>query len=285
MLLPKPAMWFAAVDYLRGTIRTKRNEATESLIIRELERIAGNTVIGPYEGEPFSFMGFRGVRFGPVGWGWRDDVGYMVQGSGISAAALFDVRLPYTNVARIDVQATFWYDKYQRDVAEKAFKWSSASRIGRRGRPWKVQYRNGGGDGDTTYLGRRGKKSKLARIYDKWKESEEAEEYLNAWRFEWEFSDCYARDVYGTLLDTGAGPGVCAALVARYLKEWGVTLHDVSDVALFDVHRIPKDVGSVERRLRWLETQVSPTIDKLVASGVSFKELGRVLGLVIAGTD
>lgn len=282
MTLPLPAMWYADVDYLRGTIRRGQDAGLESALVRSFERIAGTTVGGSYSWEPWSIMGCRGQRLGACAYAFGPAVGYVCQASGMAARPLYDNRLPFDNIARLDVQVTVWYERDRPTIAAAAAAASSYARNGARGRPWRVQLRQGYGDGDTCYLGTRGKKSKFLRVYDKWREADKSEAWQYAWRLEAELTDHHAREAHGTLLDLGVSRETVAAVVAGYFLERGVSMPSLEGVRPLDASQLPKDEGNIERRLRWLETQVAPAIDKLIGLGVSCSRIENALGVRVS---
>lgn len=279
MTIPAPAMWHADIDYTRFTIRRAADEGMESALGSAFERIAGESISGPYTWEPFAAMGYRGYRLGSCAYGYRDDQGYLCQGSSLGARPLFDLRLPVSNYSRLDVQITFWYESDRPIIAKAAAAGSSYARAGARGRPWSVRYISGYGDGDTCYIGTRGKKSKFIRIYDKWREADRSEHYRYAWRMEAELTDVHARNAAGHLLDTGVSRETVAALVSGLLAERGITVPPLEGVRAYPPDRLPADDGNIRRRLLWLETQVAPAVDKLMALGVSSTWIQDALGL------
>lgn len=277
--VPPGAMWTAGVDYYRATYRSKRDEGLESRIIREMERIGGERIQGLYRWEPWKWMGYDGFRLGTMSYGYGGSGAYLYQASGVAANEVFDVHLPFTKVPRLDVQVTIWYEKRREDIAQACASASNAARYGRRGRPWGVRYISGFGNGDTTYVGTRGKKTKFLRIYDKEREAVGEESYLGAWRFECESTDDYAREAAHTLYDLGCSAQAVAAVVQGLFRERGISLDNACRQEPIAAARLPKDEGSTERRLRWLGTQVRQAIDKLIADGVDLSLISDALGL------
>lgn len=278
MLVRSGQLWHAAVDYYRITARGAYDEGNERSVIRAFERIADSTTIGLIRWEPWRWLGFRGKRLGALAYGHNDADRWIYQGSGLSAQPLFDLRLGHDNCSRMDIQVTIWYGEQRPNLVKAVAAASNAARAGKRGRAWKVRHIDGMGDGDTAYIGTRGKKSKFLRCYDKGAESKGAVGYENAYRFEAELTDVHAREAEGTILEVGASPEVVYGLVAAYFKERGVNLPKVAGSDYYEASGLPKDEGSSERRLRWLREQVNPAIDKLIADGVSLSVISEALG-------
>lgn len=272
-------MWDAAVDYIRLTHRRAGNdEWVANQYASAVERAGAYASKPGAPDEPWSWQGYRGYRVGAVAWG-QSHQGYILQASGLAAREVSLLRLPYTNVPRIDIQATFWYQAdtpgLARDVAQMAVE----GRRGKRGRPTSVRTIDGHGEGDTCYVGTRGKKSRYLRCYDKWRESKREEAYRYSWRFEAELTDEYARDAFGTHQDLGRGAHASYGQVLGFFGQRGIVLPELDGVRAIEPSSLPKDEGSTERFLRWLETQVRPALEKGIARGADLDAVVVALGL------
>lgn len=153
------------------------------------------------------------------------------------------------------------------------------NRVGKPGKPYKVRLIDGFGDGDTLYVGARGKRSKFLRLYDKWLESNKDEMWLNAWRYEAELSDNHAVEAYNTIQDIEQSEQSVAYVLAGYYKERGIDLPVRLEAGLWPASKFQKRDTDDERRLKWLEEQIRPTIDKMMARGVSYDAIRQALGL------
>lgn len=271
-------LWHAAVDYYRITARGGEDEGNEDTVIPEYERIASSATLGLVKWEPWKWLGFKGKRLGSLAYGHNGADRWIYQGSGLSAQPLYDLRLPHDNCSRLDIQVTIWYGEQRPALVKAVAAAANTARVGKRGRAFKVRYIDGMGDGDTAYIGTRGKKSKFLRCYDKGAETKGAIGYENAYRFEAELTDIHAREAEGTLHDTGSSPEVVYGLVAAYFAERGVILPSQDGCEFYQASKLPKDEGSTARRLRWLEEQVSPAIDKLYSDGVPLSLISKALG-------
>lgn len=271
--------WDASIDYIRCTYRSKADETVHSAHIRAIEGAGAYSNEGFVAVVPFKMQGFYGGKCGSAAWGYRDDGLYLLQGSGPAAQWLFDANLPYTNCSRIDLQATYWYDRDYSGLAASTAQLSLKARAGFAGRPWKINHINGMGQGDTTYIGTRGKDSKYLRCYDKWRQTERAEEYKYAWRYEAELTDKHANYALTWLRGAKRSQEVMLSFLNSYWQERGVELPNLT--ANMNVKTVlPRyTMDDVDRRLHWLETQVAPAIDKLIALGVSSDHIAGLLGL------
>jgi len=276
--------WSAYVDYLRLTHDNQDNdvdlEMKYHMAMLRCARRAGEEDMAP---ERWRMLGYYGWKCGKAFWG-ASAQGYMIQCAGVGAAELFDMDLPYTNVPRIDVQATYWYATYFSGVAATVAELSNASRSKTRGRRWKIRHINGMGNGDTCYIGSRGKKSKFLRCYDKWRETDEDEQYAYAWRYEAELSDGHARYAYNTIKSLGQSDLSCLMLLSGYWQERGISLPYDGKLDAIPAHRLPTDVTSKERWLAWLENGVGTSIAKWLARGASREEVMKALGLDCSDT-
>lgn len=279
----QPVAWTAYVDYVRLTHRDgpEAREAWEryKMVPLQVGRRGGATGDSL---EDWRWQGYRGWKLGNVAVGARED-GMMLQASGALAAEVVDLRLPWTGVPRIDLQVTYWYDRHWAGVAADVAERSTVARAGQKGRPWKVAHINGMGAGDTCYIGARGGETKFLRCYDKWLESDRNEAWRYAWRYEAELTDGHGRYALGTLEDVGQSEATVAGMVNAYYAERGVRLPELLGAECYQASRIAREPTTNERRLEWLRRQVRPTIDKLLASGVSYEQIATALGL--AGAD
>lgn len=281
LIIPQGQMWYAAVDYIRCTYRSKGDERLEHDIVSAIQRITSDNILGLCREERWKWMGFNGWRLGTCAYGHNGADRYIYQGSGVSAQPLFDARLPFDHMSRLDIQVTIWYEPERPDLIKAVAAASNAARNGRRGRPWKVRYIDGMGEGDTTYIGKRGKKSKFLRAYDKARETSGVDAWRGALRFECELTDVYAVQAARRLVELPPGANSVARVVAGFWAERGIELPESYGGLPLEPDKLPKDEGSVARRLRWLETQVNPAIDKLIADGVSLSVIGEALGLTV----
>jgi len=272
--------WYADVDYLRLT--SKPGVQGEDIL-----RIYGSTgraVVGALGGgevevEEWGWLGYRGQRGRGVSWG-ASSQGQIIQASGRAAPLLASYALPWDNCSRIDVQVTVFLREYDARVAKRAADevWNDGR--AKRGRKVAPRYIDGYGKGDTAYIGARSS-AQFTRIYDKQLESGNAEEWPAAWRFEVEFKDDMAPTVWEATPRGGDRSAWAAGVVLATLEGQGVQLPALAP----HMRRMPAGPGdedsASERRLKWIATQVRPSIDKLLASGVRPEYLRELLGLSV----
>jgi DNA relaxase NicK len=139
---------------------------------------------------------------------------------------------------------------------------------------------NGYGDGDTLYVGARGKNSSMLRIYDKGAESKE-EIYEGATRYEVELSDTHARQGYEAVREAGYGHGACLAVAMSYFAVKGVRIPVPPGTPIIEAWSLPKAQSNLEGRLKWLRESVAPALDLLREAGYSEHNIAAVLGLEV----
>jgi len=271
--------WDAGVDYLRLTHRKDENSYdVVNRYARAVVEIAGRIAPPGTREEPWEWMGYRGQRLHNVAWG-QHDAGIILQASGLGAREASLLVLPYTNCPRVDIQTTFWLAADDAGMASRVDEIVTSFKRRKKGRPVSNRLISTHGEGDTAYVGVRGKKAKFLRCYDKWRESKYEEGYRNAWRYEAELTDDHARLCLSKFESLPKTPQSVLSLVAGYYGERGVSLPDVGDCAPISPEALPRDEGSDERRLRWLSTQVRPTVEKMLARGVPYWEILEALGV------
>lgn len=270
--------WYAAIDYIRMTWKvSSMNDERFGLVWPKVRGIASQVENGVGQGEFTRMLGYTGMRAGKVFLG-SSDQGAMLQASGIAAQMVCELGLHPDNVSRMDLQSTVWFNVYYPGLAKEAADEVVNAYRFRRGRKPAIRHIVGFGGGDTLYIGTRGKRGVMIRVYDKEKESKEAV-FDNSWRYEAELTDVYATEAYWACADGKWGEPVIARLLMGYLKMRGLELSLKGEAAGFDLKSIPKDKSSTERRLAWLASQVRPAIQRLELDGVDLGEILSALGI------
>lgn len=274
--IPEPTMWYAAPDYVTLTTRKSDNVAS----IREHYEYVGRTVADwlgedPRSDEQAGQNGYTGRRIGPVFWGAGYN-GACLQISGAGAEKAASLRPYWDNVSRLDVQVTLWYAEDYETLGLKCARKSHSAATGARHRPWGVEHIHGFGKGDTCYIGSR-KSARFCRIYDKWRESDRQESWRYSWRFEVELKEGEGAAHWpyhsGTVPDTN----YWASVAVSEFERRGLTLPTLLPRALAEEERVPKGETTNARRLRWLATQVAPSIGKLLRAGIPALEIAQAL--------
>lgn len=275
-VIPGPAMWYAAPDWVTITARKGDNIAA----IREHYEYLGRTVAdwlgeNPYADESSGQNGYTGRRIGPVFWGAGYN-GACLQVSGAGAEKVVALRPYWDNVARLDIQVTLWYKEDYEDMALRCAEASRCARDVAAHRRWAVEHKNRFGEGDTCYLGSR-KSARFHRIYDKWREANREESWEYSWRFEVERKEGSGAAYWPDRAGSVPTADYWASIVVSEFADRGVKMPSLLPRSLAAEERVPKGETTNARRLRWLATQVAPSIGKLLRSGVSALEVAQAL--------
>lgn len=275
-------MWHAGVDYVRLTTRPQYDDGeTEGLYRKCARAVVAAGAEGAIEFEPWRWLGYYGERCASVAYG-AGPQGCILQVAGWQAQDEALLGAPWDGVPRLDVQLTVWLTRDVPGVAAEVARRSRAASHFARGGRWKVAHIDGGDDGATAYIGSRASDS-FIRCYDKWRESGRSDDYTYAWRFECEFKNEQAASIWPEKGTTTHDPDVWAQIVLSRLSAKGIVLPGVRAARRNTTPPAPRPKTTAESRLAWLRTQVAPTIDKLLAAGVSLRHVEEALGLT--GTD
>lgn len=271
--------WGAWVDYVRmtlpsGEVNQEAREAYHRAVMSAGRASSGVEI----RARPWALLGYYGTQIGQAAWG-ESGQGLIIQASGGAASNLFRQSVPYANVTRLDLQVTVWYKEYYPDVARLAAEQAYSARDKRPRRAVKMRYIDGYGLGDTLYVGRRGADSRFLRIYDKWRESGESEEYLHSWRYEVELTDRYALVAYRELQGLGETDATVAGMVSSEFARRGLSLPVLVEKLEVPVSSRKRRMPDTDRRMRWLREQVAPSLERLLADGVSRDDIFSALGL------
>lgn len=261
------------VDYLRATAKT---EAGKTAILQhwakyraQLERLGDVVKKG-------GMQGFKGESIGPLFYGRKDEV-FMLQISGALADAVFP-GLPWgdLNPTRIDLQVTLQLREDDPQLAARLGHLRAAPFIAKEKDVEPIQgLDHNYGRGDTLAIGSRSS-PRYGRIYDKQRESKD-ERFARCWRFEIEFKDMMARNAVEYLRSQKSLDRGVAGLVGGQFAAWGIEIIlPVGPVHL--AGSIGRREFDSERSLKWLRTQVAPSIEKLLAT-VDRQTIIEALGL------
>lgn len=227
----------------------------------EAEQEKGHT------GKECYINGYKGAQCGKAFVGQRMD-GLYCRTTGYAADSGYTALYPVTaSVSRIDLQVTVWLSSEQPLFGEHTYQNAKAAAKSTKGKDkWTVSRWEGPNGGSTVYIGARTSKH-FIRIYNKYAQSND-DYYQNAWRFEVEYHNDAADSISRALaVSSGHRAAVIGATVAAYLRSKGLVPLWPEDAAIaLSVPHKPEDTD-ITRSLRWLATQVRPTIDRLKTAG------------------
>lgn len=271
-------LWDAGIDYVRLTAKGGTFDDELEAIYR---KAATNIVAGSSEGqicwEPWYWQGYYGQRCAGVSYGMGTQ-GAILQVSGWQAQDVWSLSVPFNNVARLDIQCTFWLAKDSPGVAARVGAISSAYSKATHGGRWKVTTIDGHGAGDTCYIGSR-KSGNIFRVYDKWREKGLDDDYTYAWRFEHETTDTLACALWPTYGVSPPSRHYWASVLRAQLRTRGIILPAFEEQCALQAQKHEKPITDDDSRIAWLRNQVNPAVAKLLASGWKRDHILQALGL------
>jgi len=258
-------MMAAGLDWLGLSL--KRDDDKALLLPVRWARAIDNIIDDGHILKERSLYGYKGWSAGGSFMGERDD-GQYIQVTGHYANEYFvqcyDTRC---DVTRIDIQVTVRTERYMADVATDAE--SEANEANKKlspARRRRVLLMRGNDGGGTLYIGS-ATSNQRCRIYNKDIQSEDPQ-YERCWRYEVIYRNDLADQAAKLLYDNRATLAMTsAAMVTAWLTERGITVPwGMNDIKMV----IPKSKtlpSDIERKLKWLQTQVAPTVKLLTDKG------------------
>jgi len=270
---------YSGVDWISATL--KREELDDQVWLADCMhalydiQALGNTI------KRRSLMGFDGWESGGSFVGSNETMHYAQFAGKYANDAYHFVSHPKVHIARIDLQITVQYDVEL--PKEGRYQYARALHHNKslpKHRERKIHLYAGSDGSDTVYVGSPSSDLR-GRIYNKEKQSGEAA-YQRSWRYEVVYRNEYADSMFRRI-NTANDQTTAIILqeVVTWYSERGIM---VLGVGLQTGHTVkpPKQPKSdVERKLRWVKTQVVPTIRKLAEMGYA-EELMEVIAEAIA---
>lgn len=261
----------ACVDYL--TITTSTKEATSTLLVSLVEAL-GTDLLRKATAKPWLFKGFSGTRIDGAGWGTRGDEGIVMLSGPVCNRVWPAVAPLRKKCTRIDLAVTVSVETTDDSVAELAYN-------GVKNDPMRNSslIRNSSG-GSTCYVGSRTSQY-FGRLYDKG--SEQGGEHGKIWRYEVEVKKPSSEAIITSVLAHSPTEQWIAGYVWTWFEQRGI-------VPIFTADKIDQTVEtevivtSVDRQLLWLNTQVKPTIERLVKNGFGL-DVAKALGIKATQTE
>lgn len=179
--------------------------------------------------------------------------------------------------SRLDVALDLWLASDVDAVISELAAWADAvSKYRPKNRRYAVEHRKTYGNGDTLYLGRRGK-TNFVRIYDKYAESGD-EFFAGCLRIEVELKDEDAFEVLGSWKREGRERAL-ASVVRGVLEGKGLAFIPALAPAPYNRVRKHYENRNDEVTMEWLRSQVRPAIMKLAGRGRTKDEILKALAL------
>jgi hypothetical protein len=214
-----------------------------------------------------TWQGYLGRKTGSFFVGEREQ-GYCVRVSGSLAHLAFtSIYRIGMHASRLDVAVTAWYTPSISGIGINALSSARFAKLsGRVRNPVRITHYEDDTGGFTLYLGRRSSKA-YARLYNK--EIESADEYYKgAWRYEVELHNEAATSTAIQLLSPlfPIEETICS-IVWTYWHSKGVLPQFDALAQGLEVVLPRREKTTIDKSLAWLETQVRPTVAKLIALG------------------
>lgn len=266
---------YASVDWI--TVTAKSQQARDKLLQlakKELDRaITGSKRLVM----PFSFMGYKGWSMQHIQFGERED-SCLVMLSGSPAGQLWrDFALTAENISRLDLAVTFTLEKP--DSLLLINYWDNIEQSRANGKRPKTLYTiifNSKG-GQTLYVGSR-ESSLFGRIYDKGIQDRELQvQEGKIWRWEVEIKKPKALVVAREMVLLGAE--WTATMIGGYVwdffnERWcKPRFPKTENILVAEYHA---EATSEDAKLKWLTTQVKPTVHRLINAGLQDEVLSAL---------
>lgn len=255
----------AGIDWISATMRKEHDNAHEWYTngVRSLEVVAkiGNTVA------PRRLLGFEGLSCGNCFIGENETTYYQQFTGAYANDAYIAIIQPNAHISRIDVQFTVQFAEYQANIAKRAYRDANTANDSLPAqRKRKLTIIIGSDGGDTTYIGSPSSEQR-GRIYNKEKQSDDPK-YSRSWRYECVFKNDVATAFSAKLAKQASNhPGYCLGTAVSWFSDRGVDCSGYYDGIHF-VNRLERTLPTdIERKLRWLQEQVRPTIGYLCSLG------------------
>jgi len=270
---------WSGVDWISATLSRDENndQVWLSRCLSALYDVQslGNTIKGR------SLLGFDGWESGGCFVGSNDTMHYAQFAGKYANDAYKAVSHPKVHISRIDLQITVQYDIELRK--EGRYQYARAIHHNK-GLPdhrrRKIHLFAGSDGGDTVYIGSPSSVQR-GRIYNKAKQSGDPD-YERSWRYEVVYHDQHADSVYRHVLDsTAPNANVIVPNVVAWFDQRGVEVLDVGVRGGNPIQPPKQPRTDVARKLKWVKTQVVPTIRKLAELGYA-EELMEVIAEAIA---
>jgi len=220
-----------------------------------------------YEMKGRKMLGYDGYSCGNCFVGSNDTHLY-AQFSGEKAhQAYLYLDHPQVHVSRLDLQVTVKLSVMDYNEGKRCY--GAARRYNAtlpKFRQRTVDVWLGSGGADTIYIGAPSSELR-GRIYNKEAQSEDIR-YTRSWRYEVVYRNEHSTRMYHGLARKGAeASDILVSSVVAFFRERGVTIRGLGNhkgAFLEPVRTLPTDI---ERKLKWVEKQVVPTVRKLAEMG------------------
>ena len=254
-----------AVDWLTCTWNRENPDSSQYLLnvldFEEVLREKGNLT------EVSQWQGYLGRKTASFFVGERYD-GYCVRVSGSTAHPAFtSIYRSGMHVSRLDIAVTAWIEPSTSGLGLIALSDARTAKLaGKAKNPATITHYESDDGGFTLYIGKRTSRA-YSRLYNKEVESGD-EYYKGAWRYEVELHNQTATNTAVELLyGLFSVEEAIAGAVWSYYRSKGIYPTFPHSLADTEIVLPRRDETTIERTIRWLLTQVRPTVARLMEAG------------------
>jgi len=187
---------------------------------------------------------------------------------------------PKVHISRLDLQITTQLASMDDTIGEQHYASASAhDQDLPQNRQRNIDRYTSKGGGYTLYIGSSSSDKRL-RVYNKQAQTEDIY-YTRCWRYEMVYRNHHSDKLYRLVVSKGDTPEqFILSTVVNATTERGVSILGLEHIAVEPLDMPVKVPTDVERKMKWLETQVKPTIKKLSDLGYG-DQVAQALGLWI----
>lgn len=223
-------------------------------------------------------QGYEGFGFGNTFVG-TNERGAFAQFTGEKAHYAYPfLEHPSVHISRLDLQVTTQMAVMDNTIGEKHY--ASANTYDQnlpQNRQRSIDRYTSKGGGYTLYIGSASSPQRL-RVYNKQAQTEDIF-YTRCWRYEMVYRNRVSDLLYRSVLSKGDTPEqFIVSNVVNATRERGVNILGLEHITPEPLDMPVKPPTDIERKLKWLATQVKPTIKKLSEAGYG-DQAARAMGL------
>lgn len=253
---------YVGIDWVTAT---SANDGVGGRWYEILQNLAKTRSAVPDHIEQWSNGYYSGVGIDGLKWGYSGNLGYIMQASSSTANVVFPmIKQRPRRVTRLDLCVDVYLTKGPQHLARKAY--AEVKEIGEKQRKYSLF--EGTDNGATLYVGSR-QSQQFGRLYDKGVESKSAPPGLY-WRFETEYKKPLSTEVSELLseLTSEERHEQIKNRVANWFADRHINVAKVLANAAASPIVVMQRQTSVDRKIAWLHSQVSPTVRMLIDAGL-----------------
>lgn len=276
--------WGAGVDYVRCSLQSLQCEASSpnhrdwllaiDQVKRSLEIVYMSAFGNMVNWDGRRIMMYSGEGAAHVFYGLSEKQGLMWQVSGNCASFVQGLGILRDNCSRLDLQVTLWPSVDVDQLILALYQYFTVGLGVNYAKKRKVTLIQNAHGGHTLYIGSR-VSDYFYRIYNKSAQDSDVKD--GALRLEVELKGDASSKTW-EIIEPLTGENVALNYVAMLFMRVGIHIDGCSTEPV-DIPLIGAVPSDIQKKIAWLKSQVRPSVDKLLAWGVSREELISLLGL------